>query len=280
MLSRQPGRHGRGLYVALTEFARRKVIRGGLPASKIAVKPNFVGTDHGAGDGAGNFGLFVGRLDSTKGLDVLLNAWSKVHGDFKLKVLGDGPLAPVVCEAALKDNRIEWLGRQPLNVVYDMMGQAAFLVVSSVWYEGLPRTLVESFSRGTPIIASKLGALEDLIRPGETGWHFEPNDASDLAMQITRAFASPEALRQMRGFARREYEAKYTADDNYRQMMTLYDRALRTRGDHGNHRIDAKSDAGPCDLTVRGNRVYRPPLAGRRGREAQAVSLPEAAVAT
>jgi glycosyltransferase involved in cell wall biosynthesis len=251
------------VYVALTEFARQKFIRGGLPAGKIVVKPNFVGTDRGAGDGAGNFGLFVGRLDASKGLDVLLNAWSKVPGDARLKILGDGPLAPAVREAAAKDRRIEWLGRQPLDVVYDMMGQAAFLVISSVWYEGLPRTVVESFSKGTPIIASKLGALEELIRPGETGWHFEPNDASDLASSIAGALANPVGLRQMRGLARREYEGKYTASDNFRQMMALYARALRIRNqsddrqphDGAGHPIPAQSPYASCGLTVRGEPI-------------------------
>ncbi len=240
------------VYVALTEFARQKFIRGGLPAGKIVVKPNFVGTDRGAGDGGGNFALFVGRLDATKGIDVLLSAWSKVPGDARLKIVGDGPLAAVVREAASSDSRIEWLGRRPLDVVYDMMGQAAFLVVSSVWYEGLPRTVVESFSKGTPIIGSRLGALEELIRPGETGWHFEPNDAGDLAQRITGAFANPQVLRQMRKFVRREYEVKYTADDNFRQMMALYDRALGSRTQLQQPR---EPDPVRCDLTLRGNLI-------------------------
>jgi len=246
------------LYIALTEFARQKFIQGGLPAGKIGVKPNFVGTDHGAGDGAGNFGLFVGRLDASKGLDVLLNAWSKVPGDARLRILGDGPLAPAVREAAKRDARIEWLGRRPLNDVYDMMGQAAFLVISSVWYEGLPRTVVESFSKGTPIIASKLGALEELISPGKTGLHFKQNDASDLARQITHAFASPGDLRQMRGFARREYEDKYNSKDNLRQINALYDRALRTRRERANQPLQTKPIAVHCDLTLRGNRIANP----------------------
>ena len=171
----------------------------------------------------------MGRLDASKGLDVLLNAWSRLPGDHQLKIVGDGPFAPAVREAAAKDSRIEWLGRKPLNVVYDLMGQAAFLVISSLWYEGLPRTIVEAYSKGTPVLASRIGALEELIRPGETGWHFSPNDAADLARQITAAFSDPAILPQMRRCARQEFEDKYTAEDNYRLIMSLYAIAIATR---------------------------------------------------
>jgi glycosyltransferase involved in cell wall biosynthesis len=177
-----------------------------------------------------------------------------------LKIVGDGPLAPAVREAVSKDLRIEWLGRQPLDIVYQIMGQAAFLVISSVWYEGLPRTVVESFSKGTPIIASRLGALEELIRPGETGLHFEPNDASHLARQIIEVFANPEKLKKMRLHARSEFEAKYTADDNFRLMMVLYERALHTRNERRDEALDFKPSSFEATAFEMSN---RPPFSNR-----------------
>jgi glycosyltransferase involved in cell wall biosynthesis len=155
------------VYVALTEFARAKFVQGGFPANKIVVKPNFILEDRGPGTGGGGYALYVGRLDEGKGIEVLLPAWQQVRGDFELRILGDGMLAPLVRAAAERDPRIRYLGRQPMDEVFAAMGEAAFMVLSSVWYEGLPKTVVEAYSRGTPIVASALEALAELIEPGK-----------------------------------------------------------------------------------------------------------------
>src|SRR5690606_38181427 len=65
-------------YIALSDFARDKFIAAGMPAEKIDVRPNYLLTDVGAGRGDGDFALFVGRLSSEKGVDVLLRAWELV----------------------------------------------------------------------------------------------------------------------------------------------------------------------------------------------------------
>lgn len=221
------------LYISLTEFGRRKYVEARLPADKIVVKPNFVGTDRGIGDGRGDergpFGLFVGRLDVGKGLEVVLGAWSRLAGPARLVVLGDGPLAPLVKEASGRDARIEWRGRQPMDEVYRVMGQAAFLIMPSVWYEAMPRTLVESYSKGTPILASGLGAMAELIEPGRTGLHFTPGSETDLADKVRWAFDHPGEMGQMRRIARQTFEERYTADENYRLMCQIYARAVEHR---------------------------------------------------
>ena len=88
------------VYVALTGFARDKLIEGGLPADKIMVKPNFVAGDPAPGDGAGGYALFVGRLSPEKGLGTVLEAWQRLRGALPLKIVGEGPLAASVEEAA------------------------------------------------------------------------------------------------------------------------------------------------------------------------------------
>ncbi|MEM9980255.1 MAG: glycosyltransferase, partial [Cyanobacteria bacterium P01_D01_bin.2] len=62
-------------YITLTQFARNKMIEGGLPADKIVVKPNFVAPEPKVGSGQGGYALYVGRLSVEKGLDTLLAAW-------------------------------------------------------------------------------------------------------------------------------------------------------------------------------------------------------------
>jgi glycosyltransferase involved in cell wall biosynthesis len=214
-------------YIALTEFARDKFIEAGLPGEKITVKPNFVGPDPGPGDGQGNFCLFVGRLTESKGIAVLLEAWKKLSGDIKLKIAGDGELAAMARDAAATDLRIEFVGRLPPDQIYELMGQAAALIFPSVWYEGLPKTILESFARGTPVIASNLGSMSSLITPGQTGAHFKAGDGGDLANTIARLHAG-QSLPAMRAGVREEFESRYTAEANYRMLMDVYESVTAT----------------------------------------------------
>jgi glycosyltransferase involved in cell wall biosynthesis len=217
------------LYVALTGFGRDKFVQGGFPAEKIVTKPNFILEDRGTGSGAGGYALYVGRLDEGKGIEVLLPAWQKVQGPHELRILGDGLLADLVRDAAAKDPRIKWLGRRPMDEVFAAMGEAAFMILSSVWYEAMPRTIVEAYSRGTPIVASALGALAELITPGRTGLHFRPGDADDLSRQLQWAFAHPSELSAMRVRCRERFDRSYTSQENLQQMESIYRRAIEQR---------------------------------------------------
>ena len=139
-------------YIALTQFTRGKLIQGGLPAEKIEVKGNFLHPDPGPGTGDGGYAVFVGRLSPEKGVRTLLAAWELLGGRIPLKILGDGPLASDVRDAAARISGIEWLGRRPLNEVLDIVGRAAMLVFPSQWYEGQPKTIIEALAKGTPVV--------------------------------------------------------------------------------------------------------------------------------
>jgi glycosyltransferase involved in cell wall biosynthesis len=214
------------IYIALNEFAREKFIEGGLPAEKIVVKPNFVHPDLSPGEGRGGYALFVGRLSLEKGLDTLFKAWESLGSKITLKIVGDGPLAQQVAESVAKGSEIEYLGYRPLTEVYELMGEAAFLVFPSEWYEGQPRTIIESFAVGTPVVASNLGAMSTLVSPGRTGFHFRPGDSGDLVAQVEWALAHPDELARMRREARAEFEAKYTAQENYLRLKEIYEKVV------------------------------------------------------
>ncbi|XHR80275.1 MAG: glycosyltransferase family 4 protein [Gloeotrichia echinulata GP01] len=218
------------IYITLSEFARKKMIQGGIPAEKIVVKPNFVHPDPGVGEGRGGYALFVGRLSQEKGLDTLLTAWEKLGAKIPLKIIGDGPLSEEVIKAAKKNPQVEWLGRKPMPEVLAIMGNATFLVFPSKWYETFGRVAVEAFATGTPVIAANIGAIAELVDSGRTGLTFIPGDPEDLATKVEWAVTNPALLGQMRSEARAEFEAKYTAQQNYRQMMDIYQRATGGRG--------------------------------------------------
>lgn len=214
-------------YVALTEFQRRKFIQGGIPEGKIKVKPNFVRYDPGAGERPGGYFLFIGRLSKEKGVETLLAAWKRLGGRVPLKIAGDGPLAGEVAGAieALED--VEWLGRQSEERVQTLMKSARALVFPSVWYEGFPMVIAEAYAAGLPVIASDLGSMSTLVEHGRTGLHFRPGDAEDLARKIEWALEHPSQLAMMSKEARAEFEAKYTAEQNYRMLMEIYELAMK-----------------------------------------------------
>jgi glycosyltransferase involved in cell wall biosynthesis len=214
------------LYYALTEFSRQKFVQGGLPEHKVAVKPNFMFRDPGPGDGQGAYALFVGRLAPEKGIDTLLAAWRNPGITTPLKIVGDGPLAESVRQAAGMDSRIEWLGHHPPDRVLALMGSAACVVLPSLWYEGLPKTIVESFAKGTPVVASNLGSMAELIEDGTTGLLFPPGDAAALSACVQNLAADPQGRRRMRQAARDEFARKFTAEANYELLLGLYNRVL------------------------------------------------------
>jgi glycosyltransferase involved in cell wall biosynthesis len=209
-------------YIALTDFARAKCIAGGLPAERVVVKPNFVHPDPGAGDGEGGYALFVGRLSPEKGVLTLLRAWERAGALLPLKVVGDGPLAEQVREAAQRNPAIEYVGRKAPAEVLALIGSALCMVCPSEWYEGFPRVVVESLARGTPIVAARIGSLADIVHDGRTGMHFEPGDSDDLVARLERLVADEGARTAMRHAARTEFLASYTADVNYEKLMEIY----------------------------------------------------------
>lgn len=214
------------VYIALTEFSKQKFIEAGLPTSKIVVKPNFLAQDPGVGAGTGNYALFVGRLSPEKGIDILLKAWQVIDKRLPLKIVGDGPLRDSVLKACERMVGAEWLGRKQPADVWHLMGDATVLVLPSQWYEGMPRTIIEAFAKGTPVIASQLGGMQEMIEPRKTGLLFRLSDASDLAAQVEWLLSHPNEQKQMRQAARAEFEAKYTAAANYEMLQHIYQLAI------------------------------------------------------
>ncbi|RRQ21648.1 glycosyltransferase family 4 protein [Thiohalobacter thiocyanaticus] len=209
-------------YIALNEFCRSKFIEGGLPAERIVVKPNFV--DFDKPESTDRLGLlFVGRLSAEKGVATLASAISKL-GNAQLRVIGDGP----EFDSFSGLESVVQLGRQPGETVRKEMSCARALIVPSIWYENFPRTIVESFACGTPVIASRIGSIACIIEDGRTGLLFDPADAQDLANKMAWALENPENMAEMGRCARQRYEAEFSAEVNYRKLVEIYEDAIRS----------------------------------------------------
>jgi glycosyltransferase involved in cell wall biosynthesis len=208
-------------YIALNQFCKAKFVAGGLPAERICVKPNFVSwvpTPQWA-ERAG--GLYVGRLSEEKGIQVMLDA-IRLYPGHGVKLVGSGPYEAETRAVAGGS----YLGFLPLRDIMERMSAAAFLVLPSVCYEGFPRTLVEAFASGVPVIASRLGSMAELVSNGVTGLLFEPGNAADLVDKIQWANANPQEMLRMGQAARAEYEARYTPEKNCEELVGIYGQAI------------------------------------------------------
>jgi glycosyltransferase involved in cell wall biosynthesis len=223
-LHRAIGTYSRDIdrYIALTQFARGKVLRGGIAEHKLAVKPNFVPNPPAPGRGGGGYVVYVGRLLQGKGTETLVAAWRHL-ASVNLKIVGDGALRVELEAIARRENlNIEFMGMQNRPVVLDAIANAELLIVPSEWYEGFPMVVAESFACGTPVLASRIGSLEELIADGVTGRKFTAADSEGLAGAVRAALADKLALRRMRANARAYFDANLTEQANYAQLMNIY----------------------------------------------------------
>jgi glycosyltransferase involved in cell wall biosynthesis len=223
------------VYVAPTHFARQMLVKAGVAATKIVVKPHFVDPDPGIGRRRGRYGVFVGRLSSEKGITVLLEAWHQIGGDVPLRIIGDGPLGSAVAAAAAR-GPVSWLGQVRAASVTDVLREAAFLVFPSEAPETFGRVIVEAFATGTPVIAAGHGAAAELVRDGDTGLHFRPGDPADLAVKVRQVTTSDDARVRMGRAARGEFEARYTAEKNYQALMQIYEGVIDRSSSHSQSR--------------------------------------------
>jgi glycosyltransferase involved in cell wall biosynthesis len=223
-LHRAMGTYSRDIdrYITLTEFARRKVAKAGIAESKLVVKPNFVPNPPSVGRGGGGYVVYVGRLLEGKGTETLVAAWRNLSS-VRLKIVGDGALRPgLEAIARSEDLNIEFTGMLNRTGVLEAISNAALLIVPSEWYEGFPMVIAESFACGTPVLASRIGSLEELVGEGVTGKKFSAADAEGLGNAVRTVLADEPGLRRMRASARAYFDAHLTEQQNYTELTNIY----------------------------------------------------------
>jgi glycosyltransferase involved in cell wall biosynthesis len=215
------GTFARGIngYLALTSFQRQVMIDGGLPAERIRVISNFLEPDPGIGEDRRTGVIFAGRLAEEKGIAVLLDAAKVVPG--VARVIGAGPLAPKVQQAALAAE-VDYLGAGTRAFVISELRRAIALTLPSVWFEGFPLVLLEAYATGTPVIASRLGSLAELVEDGVTGFLTDPESPGDLADRIRWAVGHEDQMRRLGRNARQRYETQFRGPTHLAGLMEAY----------------------------------------------------------
>jgi glycosyltransferase involved in cell wall biosynthesis len=142
--------------------------------------------------------LYVGQLESYKGVNTMLAAFSSVPDTFpwRLDLIGSGALYPFLRRA--RDKRISLRGRLPAEDVYRAYRSASMLVVPSLCEENSPMVIAEAQRFGLPAIAAASGGIPEMIEHNKNGILVASGNADELAMQIRRVLECPEILPEMR----------------------------------------------------------------------------------
>ncbi len=214
-------------FIALTQFTADQLVEGKVTSSdKVTVLGNPLPEPlpaAGAPNRRDGSIVYMGRLSEEKGVWTLLEAFRR-QPEMRLIVMGDGPLAEpmrsYIREQGMRNVRMA--GFVTGEAKWEMLRLAAACVVPSVCYECFPLSALESFAVGTPVIASRLGSLQHVVKDRENGYLFDPGDAADLGDKIARLLSNPDESATMGQAGHSMALQQYTASAHYEQLMRIY----------------------------------------------------------
>jgi glycosyltransferase involved in cell wall biosynthesis len=175
-------------FLPVSRFVFDKHVQAGLASDKMFIKPNFCWPQSRRA-GAGEYFLYVGRLSREKDVRTLLEAWRSIRAP--LILAGDGPDRHAL--QAVAPAEVVFRGKVDPNEVTQLLTGARALIVPSRWYEGAPRSVIEAYAAGVPVIATRFGALPEIVEHGVSGLLVPPGgtdgwvEAVETLMDATTA---------------------------------------------------------------------------------------------
>lgn len=213
-------------FLAPSQFCKERLVEFGVDGEKIFVVPNFVSPeDFRPKDTSSEpFCVYFGRLSREKGLKVLIEA-AKVCGH-KLLIIGDGELKSSLVRYAeeLGAGNVSFRDGMGFDELMTTVGASLFTVFPSLCYETFGRSILESFALGKPVVASRIGAIDELVDDGIDGLLCEPGDHEDLAEKMTFMYTSRSAAEKMGKNGRAKAMSRFTPENHYDRLMRVWER--------------------------------------------------------
>jgi glycosyltransferase involved in cell wall biosynthesis len=209
-------------FLVATQFTKDKYTQAGINPDKISVVPPFVSQPNNSSTQPKKYAFYSGRLSHEKGISFLVKAWANIK--FPLYIAGAGP-EQIGIEKYIKEhqlNHIHMVGFLEKENYAQMLAGAKFLVVPSVCYENFPRVIAEAYSHGIPVLASRLGTMEQVVEEGNTGFLFTPENISSLIENVDKILSDERKYQELCRGAQNVYELKYTPQRHYQNLMEIY----------------------------------------------------------
>ncbi len=217
-------------YIALTEIMRKKLSRF-LDNSRIRVIP--VGIEDRffeikRDEVSGNDILFVGRLEEVKNIRILIKAFERLVRELpeaRLIIVGEGSqkrkLKRYIDNKPALKNSILLVGAVPHEQIHEYYKKASVIVMPSK-YEGLSLAALQGMASGMPLVAAKVGGLQEIVKHGYNGLLFNPGSVDELFKALTYLLRNKEALLKM-GINARKYAYMF----KIKNIAKLYEQFAR-----------------------------------------------------
>jgi glycosyltransferase involved in cell wall biosynthesis len=214
-----------GLYITPSEFMRERMLQWGFEGERVAVVRNFTDVFADSFE-PGSYGLYLGRVSSEKGIDVLLRALKRA-GDVPFKIAGDGPalgdLKKLAAELGLRNT--EFLGRIATVQVPAALKGASFVALTSSWDENAPLAALEAMALARPLLVTATGGLPELVQNGE-GVSCRVGDVEEIATRIRELAADAGRCRALGERALRRAKEEFAPQGHLARLEIAYDKAL------------------------------------------------------
>jgi len=213
-------------FITPSKFLRTKLVANGFIPVKVHHIPHFLPEIFFQVKSKNdNYMLYLGRLTTIKGVNILMEASRKVP-DIRIRLAGrlEEPFKSKLLN--LLPNNVEYLGVVHDKELRQLLANSTALVMPSVWYENQPFSILEAFACKKPVIASNLGGMKELVAHKERGLLVHPGNVDALAEAMLRLAESPQEVSRMGDNAREYAVANHAQDVHYRQMMNVYTQVM------------------------------------------------------
>jgi glycosyltransferase involved in cell wall biosynthesis len=170
---------------------------------------------------------YVSRLSAEKGVQCFIRALPSIledQADLRVLIGGDGPLMDSI-RISLEDDEITafvdlpgWISHDDLPVFFNRLR----LIVLPSFTEGLPNIMLEAMACGTPMLATPVGAIPDVITDGQTGFIMEDNSPECISKNVIRALKSPD-LEKISIAGRKYVMEHFTFEQNVTGWKKIFD---------------------------------------------------------
>ena len=217
------------VFIVLSQFQKQRFIAGGIPEDRIEILPNIAPkiAESNLGSNDGDIISFVGRVSPEKGIADFLDAARRLP-KYRFIVAGSTDAMPEVTKRA--PGNVEFKGFLQEAELNDVFHRSRLLVFPSLWFEGFPNVVAQAMAWGKPVIATRIGALPEIVDDGKTGLLLDPERREELAEKIDFLWNRPDLCREMGEAGREKARREYSEEKYYSRLMAIYGKAGKQAG--------------------------------------------------